>query len=202
MFVYILQLEEGKYYVGKTEDPEYRIETHFASNGSAWTKKYKPLSVVEIVPDCDNYDEEKHTLKCMEKYGINNVRGGSFCQIRLSDENINTLQQIINGVNDRCYMCGSDQHFANKCRILKKKNKMCQCPTSYFAPHRKIKCFLNKVLDSIESLFEDEDDDIEKINETFKTCFRCGRTGHFVKKCYATTHINGKRIYENKYSLK
>ena len=45
-------------------------------------------------------------------------------------------------------MCGSDEHFANKCRVLKKKNKMCQCPTSYFAPHRKIKCFLNKVLDS------------------------------------------------------
>ena len=39
MFIYILELEEGKYYVGKTEDPTYRIESHFASNGSAWTKK-------------------------------------------------------------------------------------------------------------------------------------------------------------------
>ena len=190
MFIYILELEEGKYYVGKTENPDYRIESHFASNGSAWTKKYKPLSVLEIIPNCDNYDEEKHTMKCMEKYGINNVRGGSFCQIRLSDENINTLHQIINGVNDRCYMCGSDEHFANKCRVLKKKNKMCQCPTSYFAPHRKIKCFL-KVL---ESLFEDEDDDIEKINETFRSCFRCGRQGHFVKSCYATTHIKGFKL--------
>ena len=147
-----------------------------------------------MVLHCDNYDEEKHTMKCMEKYGINNVRGGSFCQIRLSDENINTLHQIINGVNDRCYMCGSDEHFANKCRVLKKKNKMCQCPTSYFAPHRKIKCFLNKVLDSIESLFEDEDDDIEKINKTFNSCFRCGRQGHFVKSCYATTHLNGFKL--------
>lgn len=190
MFIYILELEEGKYYVGKTENPDYRIESHFASNGSAWTKKYKPLSVLEIIPNCDNYDEEKHTMKCMEKYGINNVRGGSFCQIRLSDENINTLNQIINGVNDRCYMCGSDEHFANKCRVLKKKNKMCECPTSYFAPHRKIKCFL-KVL---ESLFEDEDDDIEKINKTFNSCFRCGRQGHFVKSCYATTHLNGFKL--------
>jgi len=78
--------------------------------------------------------------------------------------------------------------------MVKKKNKMCTCPTSYFAPHRKIKCLLNNVLDSLESLFEDEDDDIEKINETFKTCFRCGRLGHFVKKCYATTHIKGFKL--------
>lgn len=196
MFVYIIQLEEGKYYVGKTENPEYRIESHFDFNGSMWTKKYKPLSVVEIIPNCDNYDEDKNTIKYMEKYGINNVRGGSFCQIRLSDENINTLTQIINGSNDKCYLCGSNTHFVNECKNLKKKNKMCQCPTSYFAPHRKIKCFLNKVLDSIEGIFEDEDDDIEKINEKVRTmsCFRCGRQGHFIKSCYASRHINGNKL--------
>ena len=73
---------------------------------------------------------------------------------------------------------------------------MCQCPTSYFAPHRKIKCFLNKVLDSIEGIFEDEDDDIEKINEKVRTisCFRCGRQGHFIKSCYASRHINGNKL--------
>jgi len=77
--VYILLLEHKKFYIGKTTNPKFRIEQHFAANGSSWTKKYKPVSVVEVIPDCDEYDEDKHTIKYMEKYGIN-VRGGSFCE--------------------------------------------------------------------------------------------------------------------------
>ena len=114
--IYILQLEESKYYVGKTSNPAFRIENHFNSNGSAWTKKYKPMSVLEIIPNCDDFDEDKYTLKYMEKYGINNVRGGTFCEIKLSDNNIITLNQMINTINDRCYICGKQDHFANECK--------------------------------------------------------------------------------------
>ena len=37
-----LQLENNKYYVGKTTNLDFRIEQHFNSSGSQWTKKYKP----------------------------------------------------------------------------------------------------------------------------------------------------------------
>ena len=37
--IYILQLEDNKYYIGKTTQPEIRLESHFNSNGSSWTKK-------------------------------------------------------------------------------------------------------------------------------------------------------------------
>ncbi len=149
MFIYILKLEEGKYYVGKTTNPDYRIQSHFHSNGSYWTQKYKPLSVLEIIPNCDDYDEDKYTIKCMEKYGINNVRGGSFCQIKLSDTNKQTLKQMITGVTDKCYLCGKDDHFAKECKYL---NEKCDCPTSYFSSHRRRKCLLNNTI----SIFEDE----------------------------------------------
>lgn len=43
VFIYILQLEQGKYYVGKTTNYAFRFERHFSSGGSAWTKKYKPI---------------------------------------------------------------------------------------------------------------------------------------------------------------
>jgi hypothetical protein len=75
VFIYILQLKNNKYYVGKTNNPTYRLENHFAENGAEWTKKYKPIKLVKIIPNCDDYDEDKYTRICMDEHGINNVRG-------------------------------------------------------------------------------------------------------------------------------
>ena len=61
VFIYIIQLEQGKYYIGKTNNPQFRLESHFNSNGSEWTKIYKPLKVIEVKPNCDDYDEDKIT---------------------------------------------------------------------------------------------------------------------------------------------
>jgi hypothetical protein len=214
VYIYVIGLEHSKYYVGKTNNPQFRLESHFNANGSQWTKKYKPMRVVEIIPNCDDYDEDKHTIKYMEKHGINNVRGGSFCEIKLSETNIATLNQMITSVTDKCYICGKSEHFAKDCKnisIKKEKiptinlNEKCDCPTSYFSSHRRGKCLLNNII----SYFDDEDDDIDRlvVKETLDKeiaietkkekdkndgcCFRCGRQGHYVSKCYASKHING-----------
>ena len=34
VFIYIIQLEQGKYYIGKTNNPEFRLKSHFNSNCS------------------------------------------------------------------------------------------------------------------------------------------------------------------------
>ena len=166
VFIYILQLEQEKYYIGKTTNPTFRLQKHFTSGGSVWTRKYKPISVLEIIPNCDDYDEDKYTIKCMEKYGINNVRGGSFCEIKLSENNIITLNQMIRGVTNKCYICGKDDHFANECKkvsVKKEKtptinlNEQCDCPTTYFSLHRRGRCILNKII----LYFDDEDDNVD-----------------------------------------
>lgn len=213
VYIYALQLEQDKYYIGKTTNPSFRLEQHFSSGDSFWTKKYKPITILEIIPNCDDYDENKYTIKYMEKYGINNVRGGSFCEIKLSDNNKITLKQMINGVNDKCYICGKNTHFANDCKnfsVKKEKipivnvNEKCDCPTSYFSSHTRGKCILNKII----SYFEDEDDDIDSLlvkdkdedknkKEEIKTdncCFRCGSQGHYASSCYAVKHIKGYYI--------
>ena len=168
VFIYILELKNNKYYVGKTTNPDFRLEQHFNSSGSQWTKKYKPQQLLELLPNCDDYDEDKYTIKYMEKYGINNVRGGSFCEIKLNDNNLITLNQIINSVTDKCYICGNKGHYANDCKkqsIKKDKipiinpNEKCDCPSSYFSNHRRSKCLLNNIL----LYFEDEDENIDKI---------------------------------------
>lgn len=137
VFIYVLELEKGKYYVGKTNNPEFRLERHFNLYGSEWTKLYKPLRVLEIKPNCDDYDEDKITRQYMDKYGINNVRGGSFVSVILDSSIINILTQMSNGTNDRCFYCGKNGHFAKNCQeyICEKKTHRnnghilnCKCP--------------------------------------------------------------------------
>lgn len=115
VFIYILLLELNKYYIGKTNNPDIRLDSHFNSNGSEWTKIYKPIKVYELISNCDSYDEDKYTLKYMEKEGIDNVRGGSFSQIKLSDEQIKLINQMIKGASDKCLNCGESGHFIKDC---------------------------------------------------------------------------------------
>jgi predicted GIY-YIG superfamily endonuclease len=170
VFIYVLQLEEGKYYIGKTNNPSFRLENHFNSNGSAWTKKYKPTKVLELIPDCDDYDEDKYTRKYMDKYGMNNVRGGSFCEIKLNDNNLITLKQMSNGTNNKCFTCGEEGHFTNNCKKKETKqtdnllNEKCNCPTSYFSPHRRSKCLLNNLIkqtSNLETFIDNDSDEYE-----------------------------------------
>ena len=115
IFIYILELEQGKYYVGKTTEPNFRINTHFNSNGSVWTSRYRPIKLLELIPNCDDYDEDKYTKMYMDTFGIDNVRGGSFVSMRLEQVTIDQLKRMSNGTNDRCFSCNESGHFAKNC---------------------------------------------------------------------------------------
>ena len=104
--IYVLLLENNKFYVGKTKELDFRLEQHFNGKGSTFTQKYKPIKVFNIFTNCDDFDEDKYTLKFMSEYGINNVRGGSFCELDLPDESKKTILKMINGSNDKCYIFG------------------------------------------------------------------------------------------------
>ena len=88
------------------------METYFNSNGSEWTKKYKPIKVLELINNCDIYDENKLTLKYMNTYGINNVRSASYVSEYLSFDEIYNLKKVI---NDKCFCCGGE-HFSQNCQ--------------------------------------------------------------------------------------
>ena len=119
--IYVLQLKHNKYYIGRTKNSDYRLNDHFSGNGSYWTIRYKPLKILQLIDNCDVYDEDKYTLKYMNKFGIDNVRGGSFTKIILSKEEIKIINRMINGANDKCFVCGGD-HFVNECQ-MKQINK-------------------------------------------------------------------------------
>jgi len=114
--VYVLRCEGGKRYVGKAADVQKRFQEHKNGNGSAWTNKYKPVIIEKIYKNVSHFEEDKITKETMGKYGINNVRGGTYCSIKLSDNEKESLEKEIRGAQDCCFKCGDKTHFAKDCK--------------------------------------------------------------------------------------
>lgn len=113
--IYVLELTGGKFYIGKAKKVRQRFNRHKRRGGSFWTAKHKPLKIVETFKIETEYDEEVTTYKYMKKYGIDNVRGGSFCKEKFTDIEKMILRRIIYSCSDQCYCCGSIKHFSNVC---------------------------------------------------------------------------------------
>ena len=113
--IYILKLKENKYYIGKTKNIEKRWNDHIAGNGSGWTKKYKPISLIKTVLSTSYFDEDKYVKEYMSKYGIENVRGGTYSNIELDDNCISVLEKEIRHSKNLCTRCGRDTHFIKDC---------------------------------------------------------------------------------------
>lgn len=113
--IYILRLSTGKYYIGKTKNVDKRWEEHITGNGSGWTKKYKPLSLIKSVVSTSHFDEDRYVKEYMEKYGIENVRGGTYSNMVLDANCIAVLEKEIRHSNNLCVRCGRGTHFVKDC---------------------------------------------------------------------------------------
>lgn len=219
VYIYVLKLEHSKYYVGKTDNPYFRLSNHFNSSGSEWTKLYKPIKVLEVKTECDDYDEDKVTLQYMDAYGINNVRGGSFVSVKLDESYIKTLKLMNKGTNDKCFKCGMKGHFANNClttnenteeynklidKLSRKKsessvNNVNGCYRCGRTGHYASSCYaktnvMGEYIDESDEEESEEEDIYEHVYEDEIVCFRCGRKGHYASACYARTRTNGRVI--------
>ena len=176
--IYVLKLEGGKYYVGKTTHVKRRFQEHKEGKGSSWTRKYRPIRILSSIPETSPFDEDKVTKETMSQYGIPHVRGGSYTCMELDEEQICLLTKEIRGAKGQCNRCGREGHFVGTC-WASTDEKGQKIEESDSEP------------DSDSESDSESDSDSESESDS---CFRCGREGHYASQCYASYHRKGYRI--------
>ena len=116
--VYVLKLAKNKYYIGESNDVEYRIWVHKNEAGSAWTKKYNYIKQIQPLTKMQpHFSELLETLTMMNKYGIDNVRGSMFTNpYDLSPYEKVFAAQLYCELNNYCRKCGGNDHFITRCK--------------------------------------------------------------------------------------
>ncbi len=171
--VYVLKCEQNKYYVGKTLQPLQRVVDHFANRDCEWARRYRPQQVVETKRNVDVMEEDQVVVDYMRRFGIGNVRGGSYDTIQLSDLTLKYLEDEMSAAEERAYQAEFQGHFNPLSTI--RRNPL-------YNPGYQ------------ETNEEDEEHEWDRFNEDDERCYRCGRYGHYANDCFAKMGIDGRRI--------
>jgi len=178
--IYVLKLKKNKFYVGRTDKNAItRFKEHKAGKGSAWTRKYAPVEIV-YVKNGDKFDEDKLTKKYMADYGIDNVRGGSYCQITLDLNTRNVIEKEINSGTNKCYNCGEKGHYIQHCPY---EEVWCcnYCDKEFTskrgcAMHENMHC---KHRPRSNRRYAKTESAGKRVK-----CYKCGKYGHYANYCY------------------
>jgi len=81
--IYKIQLNNSKFYVGRTKIYNHRMDDHLTGAGAQWVKKYGFVECTSLMKVSSNIPghETKETLTLMLRHGLNNVRGAEYCQL-------------------------------------------------------------------------------------------------------------------------
>lgn len=169
--IYVLKLADGKYYVGAAKDINARYEQHKTGKGCKWTTAYPPVCILETIPNKTKIDEDAKLKEVMFRFGIDNVRGGSYCSIMLSPIAISVLSREMYTIRDLCWRCGKSGHFISECSLP-------GCG----------RCGRKHTTETCHST-----EDISGNPLSAVVCSRCGRN-HHTDNCYFHHHLNGTAL--------
>jgi predicted GIY-YIG superfamily endonuclease len=191
--IYILRLEGGRYYVGKSDNVMNRYQQHLNGEGSAWTRRYLPVSLEKTIENVSPFEEDKITKEYMSKYGIDKVRGGSYVEVELSRFHMDALNMEIWAAKDLCTQCGRQGHFVKDCRASGDKIEYededewgCEyCDRTFTTAFG---CGVHEKSCKGKNIKKNY---VKQATKKEGVCYRCGRPGHYSPECYARTNHKG-----------
>lgn len=116
MSIYVLELENGKYYVGYIErKQEEKIDEYVTEEKNEWIKIHNPVRVLYNVSGTKS-DVNELTLKLMREKGYDNVRGGKWSLVKLHFPPKQLYQNKMQNFGRLfCNRCGRNNHVSETC---------------------------------------------------------------------------------------
>ena len=108
--IYVLELTQNKFYIGVSTDVNKSYLEHQSGKSLEWTKIHPPIEIAEVILDVDQQQLDLMVKKYMSQRGIDNVRGGSYCQNKLTLAQWERLEIETMEVNNSYLRCGKCGH--------------------------------------------------------------------------------------------
>lgn len=98
-------------------------------NDVSWTNIYRPIDIFEVELQTCMFQVSERTEELMSIYGVDNVRGGEYSQVRLSQGMLRYLAALL----DICHRCPS-------CNCLAETEGSEYCERCGRSGHHMIRC--------------------------------------------------------------
>jgi hypothetical protein len=93
--IYILKLQEDKYYIGKSNDVMSDYIEHLEGRKCKWTQIYRPILIIKSILNVSPNEIYSIFNRYISDYGIHKVRGDILQEFVLNPIQIESLKNTI-----------------------------------------------------------------------------------------------------------